>query len=257
MKKKNKSTHGLVSFDIITASCLLTHVYKNRPISLLICYYGTSVFIDGKPDDEGGIMYVKIPEEPEKVVPIDSELPKPKDSKPQTTETVDIVTEEFPTDNEACKSEETRPKEDEIQSENMRNSEKVAIKGCEPEVENNEPEVESSEPEVEGNEPEIDRNEPEVESDEHEVERNKPEVESNEPEVERNEPEVESNRSEVESNVTVASTETQPKERSKIVTSWDSWNRNKPNDCRADADIKNDHTQTADGKIPDKDIPKM
>ena len=209
---------------------------------MLICYYGALVFIDSKPDDEGGVMFVTIPEEPEKVVPIDSELPKPKDSKPQTTETVDIVTEEFPTNNEACKSEETKPKEDEIESENLRNTEEVAIKGCEPEVESNESEVEI-------NEPEIERNEPEVESNEPEIERNEPEVESSEPEVERNEPEV-------ESNVPVA-TNTEPKERSKIVTSWDSWNKNNPKDCRADADIKNDHTQTADGKIPEKDIPKM
>ena len=237
---------------------------------MLICYYGTLVFIDSKPDDEGGVMFVTIPEEPEKVVPIDSELPKPKDSKPQTTETVDIVTEEFPTNNEACKSEETKPKEDEIESENLRNTEEVAIKGCEPEVESNEseveinepeiernePEVESSEPEVERNEPEVESNGPEVESNESEVETSEPEVKSNEPEVESNVPEVESNEPEVESNVPVA-TNTEPKERSKIVTSWDSWNKNNPKDCRADADIKNDHTQTADGKIPEKDIPKM
>ena len=223
---------------------------------MLICYYGTLVFIDSKPDDEGGVMFVTIPEEPEKVVPIDSELPKPKDSKPQTTETVDIVTEEFPTNNEACKSEETKPKEDEIESENLRNTEEVAIKGCEPEVESNESEVEINEPEIERNEPEVESSEPEVERNEPEVESNGPEVESNESEVESNVPEVESNEPEVESNVPVA-TNTEPKERSKIVTSWDSWNRNNPKDCRADADIKNDHTQTADGKIPEKDIPKM
>lgn len=176
-------------------------------------------WFDSKPDDEGG---VTIPDD------FEPEVVKENNSKPQTTEIVDIVKqelgEESSTKNKACENEAIKPKESEIEPENQKSSEEISsvLSGS------------NSESSVS---PPSDLNEiGNVVQDNLDY----------------------GCEAEVESIAPVAEEkESKPKEirRSNIVTSWD---RKITPDCRTDDD---DNGSTADENIPqkdeDQDVPKM